>query len=138
MNLIEYFDLHYRSCGELILFYEDGLFLSVLEKEVVVGEYYENEGEKLTQKQQLEIKSSVKLNMIESFLVNANEKGSMIAPKKKGIVDSDLKLFNFMLENSSEDENDNFLLKDREADIETPSFQGSPEQYHFLRKKRAN
>jgi len=30
MNLIEYFDLHYRSFGELILFYEDGLFLSMV------------------------------------------------------------------------------------------------------------
>ena len=42
--------------------------------------------------------------MIESFLLNVDEKSSMITPKKKGIVDSDVKLLNFMLDNSSDEE----------------------------------
>jgi len=37
--------------------------------------------------------------MIESFLMNVDEKSSLIAPKKKNcVVDSDIKLLNFMLD----------------------------------------
>lgn len=82
--------------GELILFYEDGLFLSIVDSEIVLGEFYENSMEKENQKQQLEIKSEVKMNMIESVLVNV-ERTSNTTPKKKAIVESDLQLFNFML-----------------------------------------
>jgi hypothetical protein len=39
-NLIEYFDLNYRSFGELFLFYEDGLFLAVTDREIIMGEYF--------------------------------------------------------------------------------------------------
>ena len=39
-NLIQYFDLHYRNFGKLILFYEDGLFLTMIDKQIIVGEYY--------------------------------------------------------------------------------------------------
>lgn len=55
--------------------------------------------DKKSKHQQLEIKSSVKLNMIESFLMNVDEKNSLISPKN-GIGESDMKLMNFMLDNS--------------------------------------
>jgi hypothetical protein len=42
VNLIEYFDLSYRSLGNLFLFYEDGIFLALTEREVVAGDYFEN------------------------------------------------------------------------------------------------
>jgi|LakMenE01Jun11ns_1017448.scaffolds.fasta_scaffold9142328_1 hypothetical protein len=44
----------------------------------------------------MEIKSSVRLNMVESFLLNVNE-ADKPNKKKNAIVDSDMKLFNFML-----------------------------------------
>lgn len=68
----------------------------------MIGHYFENEIEKTSERQQNEIKSSVKLNMIESVLMNVDEKSSLIAPKAKGIVSSDLKLMNIMLDNSLE------------------------------------
>jgi hypothetical protein len=40
--------------------------------------------------------------MIESFLLNVEDKNSKIDKGKKGIVDSDVKLLNFMLDNSSD------------------------------------
>ena len=40
VNLIEYLDLSYRSFGELILFYEDGVFMAFAYNEVVVGDYF--------------------------------------------------------------------------------------------------
>lgn len=39
-NLIQYFDINYRNFGELFLFYEEGLFLALIEKEIVLGQYY--------------------------------------------------------------------------------------------------
>lgn len=89
--------MHYRNLGELILFDQDGLFLSIYDNEIVLGEYYENEREKHNQKQQLEIKTEVQANMIESVLMNVAEKSSMVSQKKKGIVASDAKMFHFML-----------------------------------------
>ncbi len=32
VNLIEYFDLSYRSFGHLFLFHEDGIFMALVEK----------------------------------------------------------------------------------------------------------
>jgi len=32
VNLVEYFDLHYRKIDNLIFFYEDGLFLTVIDR----------------------------------------------------------------------------------------------------------
>lgn len=40
VNLIEYFDLSYRSLDSLFLFYDDGIFLALTEKEVVAGDYF--------------------------------------------------------------------------------------------------
>jgi hypothetical protein len=44
--------------------------------------------------------------MIESFLLNVDSKSSLISPKKNTIGDSDLKLMNFMLDNSVEESMD--------------------------------
>jgi len=41
--------------------------------------------------------------MIESFLIDGDKITPVEVPKKKGIVDSDIMLFNFMLESSSKD-----------------------------------
>lgn len=41
------------------------------------------------------------MNMIESFLLNVHDERP--SKKKSGIVDSDLKLFNFMLESQEEE-----------------------------------
>ena len=41
--------------------------------------------------------------MIESVLMNVDKTSPPVPSKRKGIVDSDVKLFNFMLESSSED-----------------------------------
>jgi hypothetical protein len=44
------------------------------------------------------------MNMIESFLMNVDEKSSLIAPKKKNyVVDDDMKLLNFILDESTEE-----------------------------------
>lgn len=77
--------------------------------------------------------------MIESFLVNVNDKADKSEPiKKKGIVESDMKLFNFMLESGSEDGNDQQIIKrEREMEMETPHFKDGGEQFHFLRKKKS-
>lgn len=40
--------MNYRNFGDLFLFYEDGVFLLFLNKEIVAGDYYENENEKQT------------------------------------------------------------------------------------------
>lgn len=97
----------------MFLLYDEGVFLSVREKEAVYGQYFENEGERQHEKKQMEIKSSIKFNMIESYLVNVNHDES--SRKKKGIVDSDLKLFNFMLDSCQEE------VKSH-PDTETPHF----------------
>ncbi len=64
------------------------------------------------------------MNMIESYLLNVNNDER----KKKGIVDSDLKLFNFMLESCEEE------VKSH-PDTETPHFKDN-EAFHFGKKKR--
>ena len=103
----------------------------------MVGDYFENESEKNTEKQQLEIKSSVKLNMIESFLLNVDEKNSAAIAKKKGIVDSDVKLLNFMLDNSSDEEAEMVTNKEKDYVMETPQFnQGSQDILQFGRKRK--
>jgi hypothetical protein len=79
----------------------------------------------------MEIKSSVRLNMVESFLLNVNE-ADKPSKKKNAIVDSDMKLFNFMLESSQEEEE---KLKSRE-DMETPHFKEN-ENFNFGKKKKA-
>ena len=78
--------------------------------------------------------------MIESFLLNVDEKSSMVEPKKKaGIVDSDLKLMNFMLDNSSDEEVEKkgVANKEKDHDMETPHFnQGSQDLFYFGRKRK--
>lgn len=64
--------------------------------------------------------------MIESFLLNVNNDEA--ARKKKGIVDSDLKLFNFMLD-SNQDE-----FKSH-PETETPHFKDN-DNFHFGKKKK--
>lgn len=39
-HLLDYFDLSYRKVADLFLLYEQGVFLSIREKEVVLGEYF--------------------------------------------------------------------------------------------------
>lgn len=36
-NLLDYFDLSYRQIGDMFLLYEQGLFLSVTQREIVYG-----------------------------------------------------------------------------------------------------
>jgi hypothetical protein len=35
--LLDYFDISYRIIGDLFLLYDEGVFLSVKEKEIVLG-----------------------------------------------------------------------------------------------------
>ncbi len=79
----------------------------------------------------MEIKSSIKMNMIESFLLNVNHE-ERPNKKKSGIVDSDLKLFNFMLESQEEEKLAN-IREDKE--METPHFKDN-EQFHFGKKRK--
>jgi hypothetical protein len=79
----------------------------------------------------MEIKSSIKMNMIESFLVNVNSEDRP-SKKKNGVVDSDLKMFNFMLESSQEVEEEK---SSNMHDMETPHFKDN-EQFHFGKKKK--
>lgn len=98
------------------------------QREIVYGEYFENEREKEKELKQLELKSSVKKNMVESLLLRQEDRGK----KKNGIVDSDLKLFNFMLESSQEDEEEKLTVP---ADSETPHFKEN-EQFNFGKRKK--
>lgn len=66
--------------------------------------------------------------MVESLLLRQEEKGR----KKNGIVDSDLKLFNFMLESSQEDEEEKLPAH---SESETPHFKEN-EQFNFGKRKR--
>jgi hypothetical protein len=65
------------------------------------------------------------MNMIESYLLNVNNEDR----RKKGIVDSDLKLFNFLLESCEEEE------AKSHPDTETPHFKDN-EAFHFGKKKK--
>ncbi len=57
--------------------------------------------------------------------------------KKKGIVDSDVKLFNFLLESKSDDTlSDGIMHKEKDLDMETPHFKDSCETFHFGKKKK--
>lgn len=67
--------------------------------------------------------------MVESFLVSAQEDR---AKKKNGIVDSDLKLFNFMLESSQEEEEEKLGAP---PESETPHFKDN-EQFNFGKRKK--
>ena len=53
--------------------------------------------------------------MIESFLMNVDEKDPAAIAKKKGIVDSDVKLLNFMLDNSSDEEAEKVINKEKDC-----------------------
>lgn len=75
----------------------------------------------------MEIKSSIKFNMIQSLLLNVNNQEEATR-KKKGIVDSDLKLFNFMLDSNPDEET-------AHPDSETPHFTAN-EQFQFGKKKK--
>jgi hypothetical protein len=79
------------------------------------------------------------MNMIESFIMNVDEKSSLINNKKKnGIVDTDLKLLNFMLDSEEgEDEEEGQVAKERDHDEETPHFNHeSQDLFHFKKKKK--
>lgn len=45
-HLLDYFDLSYRRVTDLFLLYEQGVFLSIRDKQVLFGEYFENEAER--------------------------------------------------------------------------------------------
>lgn len=67
--------------------------------------------------------------MVESVLVSAQEDRNK---KKNGIVDSDLKLFNFMLESSQEEEEEKLSAH---GESETPHFKDN-EQFNFGKRKK--
>lgn len=74
--------------------------------------------------------------MIESFLLNVDDKRSNSNKKKNGIVASDVKLFNFMLENSyTEEHSQSFSLHEKDLEIETPHFKDN-ENFHFGKRKK--
>lgn len=77
----------------------------------------------------MEIKSSVRLNMVESFLLNVNE-ADKPNKKKNAIVDSDMKLFNFMLQ--SQEGEEKIITKE---DMETPHFKDN-ENLNFGKKRK--
>ena len=56
--------------------------------------------------------------------------------KKKGIVESDMKLFSFMLESSSDDDRDELTVpKDKDSEIQTPYFEDNHGQLNFYKNK---
>jgi hypothetical protein len=42
INIVAYFDLTFRIVDELLLFYEEKLFLSVIKQTIVLGSYSES------------------------------------------------------------------------------------------------
>ena len=58
--------------------------------------------------------------------------------KKKGIVESDMKLFSFMLESSSDDDRDELTVpKDKDSEIQTPYFEDNHGQLNFYKNKKS-
>jgi hypothetical protein len=80
------------------------------------------------------------MNMVESVLIDGDKIITPVeVPKKKGIVDSDIMLFNCMLESSSEDQSTrNEILRIRNCQLEAAHSKENGGEFHFRKKKKLN